>query len=100
MFRKTPQNSIRTRITTNSNSSQRPNKIIIQNFKNSKLFEPSKYKKTTNFGPKKCLEINDYEKLTKTEERKKKATFQNPFLLFHSMLMFHSQCPITTIAID
>ena len=39
------QDQIRTPMTTNSNSSQRPNKSIIQNLKNSKLFEPSKYKK-------------------------------------------------------
>ena len=32
-------------MTTNSNSSQRPNKSIIQNFKNSKPVESSKYKK-------------------------------------------------------
>ena len=36
----------RTRITTNSNSSQRPNKSIIKNFKNSKPLESSKHKKT------------------------------------------------------
>ena len=32
-------------MTTNSNSSQRPNKSMIQNFKNSKLFKPLKYRK-------------------------------------------------------
>ena len=35
----------RTRITTNSNFSQPPNKCIIQNFKNWKPLEASKYKK-------------------------------------------------------
>ena len=78
---------IRTRITTNSNLSQHPNRSIIQNFKNSKLFKPSKYKKTSKFVPKKFLNINHYEKPTKKEERQK-ATFQNPFLLFLSFVHF------------
>ena len=29
----------------------------------------------TKFGPEKLFRINDYEKVTKKEERKKKATF-------------------------
>ena len=64
------------------NSSQRLYKSIIQNFNNSKLFEPPKYKKRTI----KFLKISDYEKPTIEEERKKKATFQNPFLLFLSFV--------------
>ena len=32
--------------------------------------------------------MNDYEKPTKKEERKKKATFQNPFLPFLSFVLF------------
>ena len=55
--------------------------FIIKNFKKSKLFKPSKYEKTTKFGPKKLLKINDYEKPTEKEEWKNKANFQNPFLL-------------------
>ena len=51
---------MRTRITTNLNSSQSPNKTIIQNFNNSKLLKPSEYKKMTKLGPKKFLKINDY----------------------------------------
>ena len=58
-----------------SNLSQSQNKSIIQNFKNLKLFEPSKYKKkTTKFGPKKFLKINDYEKPANKEERKNNNT--------------------------
>ena len=46
------------------NLSERPNNSIIQNFKNLKLFECSKYKKATTFGPKKFLIIIGYEKPT------------------------------------
>ena len=69
-------------------SVQSANFPYFQNFKNSKLFKPSRYKKTPKFEPKKFLKINDYEKPTKKEERKKKATFQNPFLLFLSFVLF------------
>ena len=55
---------------------------IFQNFKNSKPFEPSKYKKTTKFGPKKCLNINDYEKPTKKEGRKKRQPSKTPSFFF------------------
>ena len=44
---------------------------LIQNFRNSKSLKLSKYKKTTKFGPKKSLEINDYEK----HEHKKTTKF-------------------------
>ena len=46
-------------------------------------------KKTTKFGPKKFLWITDYEKPTKKVKRKKKATFQNSFLLFLSSILFY-----------
>ena len=42
----------------------------------------------TKFGPTKFLKINDYEKATKKEERKRKATLQNPFLIFLSFALF------------
>ena len=94
----TIQNKIRDRITTNSNSSQRPNKSIIQNLKNWKLLEPSKYKKTTKFGQNKFLKINDYEEPTKKEERKKKATFQSPFFLFLAFILRNISVLITNFS--
>ena len=45
-------------------------------------------KKTDKFESIKFLRINDYEKPTKKEERKMKATFQNPFLLFLFFVFF------------
>ena len=62
--------------------------LMVKNSKNSKPFEVLKYKKTTQFGPNKFFRINDYEKPTNKEERKKKATFQNPFLHFLSFVLF------------
>ena len=48
-----------------------------------------KIQKTTKFGPKKFLRINDYEKLTKKGERKKKkAIFKNPFFSFEILTGF------------
>ena len=60
-------------MTINPDSSQRPNKITIKNFKNSKVIESSKYKNTTKFGPKSHVE-KTLRKQTKEEEIKKKAT--------------------------
>ena len=45
-------------------------------------------KKMTKFGAKKFHGINYYEKPTKQDEIKKKATFQDPFLLFFSFVPF------------
>ena len=55
-------------------------------FKKFKTVRTLKIQKTTKIGPKKFLQLNDYEKPTKKEERKKKATFQN--LLFFSFVLF------------
>ena len=62
-------------ITTNPNSSRRPNKTIIQNFKNLKLFEPSKCNK------------NDEIKTKEDKRKKKKEEFFESCLLF-SFLLF------------
>ena len=62
------------------NSSQGSNKNIIQNFKSSKLFKLTKYKKTTKFEINKFLRIKDYEKPKKIFGRLPSFFFP-PFLL-------------------
>ena len=77
----------RTRITTNSNSSRRPNKSIIQNSRIRNRSNRQNTKNTTKFGLKSPPKINNHEttmrKPTKKGgTKKKKATLQNPFLFF------------------
>ena len=57
--------------------------ISIQNYKNSKPFELSKYKKTTKFP-----RINDYKKSTKKDKRKKKKEGVLQGCLLFSFLLF------------
>ena len=61
---------------------------IIQNFKNLKLFEPSKFKKTSKFGPETFLKMNYYEKPIKKEERKQPSKTPSVFFFLSSSFVF------------
>ena len=71
--------------------------------KTSRTRSHSNPQKAIKLGPKSShlnttLENKPWEKQTKKEERKKKATFQNPFLLFLSfVLCFYYPPPFTEI---
>ena len=57
--------------------------LISSNFQEFETVQHSKYKKRPNLNQKNVFpRIIDYEKPTKKEERKKKATFQNPASFF------------------
>ena len=63
----------RTRITTNSNSSQRPNKCIIRNFKNSKPLESSKHIKRDQIWTKITTpQLNNHAKKKKRRNEKRR----------------------------
>ena len=64
-------------------------KNIFKNFKDSKLIESSKHKKTTKFGPKSPHLNKTIKKQTKKEERKKEGNLPKPlpsFSFFHPLL--------------
>ena len=79
-------NWIRTRITTYSNSPQRPNKsITIQNFKNSNRSNPQHTKKRPNLDQKTLAKINNHEKnQQKRRKEKRRQLSKTPSFFFLS----------------
>ena len=73
----------RTRIATNSNSPQSPNKIIIRNFKNSKPLESSKHKKHDQIWTKITIpQLNNHEKTNKKGGKKEEGNLPKPLPSF------------------